>query len=813
MVMSFSSGPRGLFNPPKLGPTDPADFPQRGCVVAFTSPHLLGARIIQTQKVGPRDIALSYLSARPGLNILPWSEVATARGITRHDLALGQKLNNIPTITPANVRAATLEVADQGLRGSAARNWARDYQTNDRTALRRVFFLQLTDLIRRTERKGEEKVAPEDETLSYLRPRIGRAIGRFCKPLGLKIEEVEEATETLASVLMPFGKPRDFVIGHVRQALLDLQGFVRELELWAAPRRGSPRGSGAEFVLRKASLALRCAEAAIADLDEFAEDTTQLLRHWLKAPQSVQDRAARPEWLLNGWDIVIALWRQSEPSDREACLLEMSHLVPHLPKEVETWLGYPEGSSRVRLEMPPVFDGLDWRASRPLEFAARNEALLCGAHAVKLDVEARKLRELFMVQSVQSVTENLDIGPLRGQAVASISKRTSVASDTVLRQVLAVLEAVPSREELDPIIEAARPRLKLLRPPRPLTFARMLFLPFDGAVVADKAWETGVGRFPRPALLPIANAIREAMGPAAEEITANLSGRNFLDVLELDNAGRMLWAEAARLAPELQFPNDSVMTGLDPQQCRELLDTAAAIWRHADAIWEAKLASFSGPSTELVINALRGPAREGMAVFSMALFSLLDRAHSPGSVLKTAARLSPQAGSIADLKLEELSLLPVPSLPIEDPVRAAHMAEEYVLLLKELESAPAGRIKNRREFIAPLIEKIGEAAEATATRIVERQFLPALENPNMTRSAAIVVNLEHLARSLRRLEDAGRRAGQSEAFDVLQQRCAQKLRVTFRILDGGGLQAFQVSRIAEILLGTETAIAMEGLRS
>jgi hypothetical protein len=343
-----------------------------------------------------------------------------------------------------------------------------------------------------------------------------------------------------------------------------------------------------------------------------------------------------------------------------------------------------------------------------------------------------------------------------------------------------------------------------------LTFARILFLPFDGAVVPEKAWKMGGAKFPRPALLPIANAIREAMGPAAEDINASLSGRNFLDVLELDYAGRVLWAQAARLAPQLQFPEHSAMAGLDARQCKDLLDTAAAIWRHADTIWEAKLACFSGPSPELVINALKGPAQEGMAVFGMALLSLLHEAHSPGSVLTTAARLSPLAGSIADDKLEELSQLPVPSLPSEDPVRAAHIAEEYVVFLRELEAAPAGRLKTRRDLSAPLFEQISKAVEATATQIVEDQFLPALEEPNRKRHAAIIVNIEHLARSLRRLEDAGRRAGQSDAFDTLRQRYAQKLRITMKSLDGGGFQALEVTRIAEILLGTAAAMAMEG---
>jgi hypothetical protein len=212
----------------------------------------------------------------------------------------------------------------------------------------------------------------------------------------------------------------------------------------------------------------------------------------------------------------------------------------------------------------------------------------------------------------------------------------------------------------------------------------------------------------------------------------------------------------------------------------------------------------------LVTAALKGPAQEGQAVFSIALASLLDRAQSPGSVIKTAARLSPIAGSIADEKLADLAAAPAPGLPTEDPVRAAHMAEEMVSLLKELETAPPGHQTDRRSIISPLLNQIGKASEAAARHMVERQLLPALQNPNAKHRAAVVVNIEHLARALRRIEMAGRRAGIVDAFDELEQLYKQKLKATLNALDGGGLQRPDVIRIAEILLGSEQAMVLGG---
>jgi len=789
---------------------DPMGFWQRGAVVAFTAPQLLGARVRQGKSAASRELILPGFSGTKTPWVIPLNDAGKTQAMTLHDQALWKKLLHVPSLTPAQIRSATMDIAAEGLRGRAAMTFAADHVTTSATAHRRVFFLLLTDLIRRTELPAEAQVPPEQESLTYLRPRIGRAVGRAAKRFNMSVEGVEAALESLAGVFMSLGNAQDAVTGHARQALIDFRAFVKELDQWTAPRRGSPRGVKAEWVLHKAALTLSCAEAAVAELDRVLGDSTLLIRAWHRDKQSVIARAARPEWLLDGWGIVIALWRQSEPSDRAATLWEMAQLVPFLPKEVESWPGFPKDGSAFRTDKIDLSQSFDWRRQRPLDYITRNETLIAGEHAVTLAAEAQKLREAYMVQSTSALTEPDGDHHFGEEALIRISGRASKASDTVLRQVVAVLDAVPSRAMLDPIIEAARPRLKLLRPPRPITFTRILFLPFDGALVPIEKWKPGSGKFPRIILTPLAEALRSAMGPEAEEINANLGGQNFFDLLKVDQVGRRLWAEAARLTPGLRLQEAVPNMGLDAHQCAELLTLATAIWRHAEGIWEAKLAAFSGPSPELVTAALKGPAQEGQAVFSIALASLLDRAQSPGSVIKTAARLSPIAGSIADEKLDDLAAAPAPCLPTEDPVRAAHMAEEMVSLLKELETAPPGRQTDRRSITSPLLNQIGKASEAAARHMVERQLLPALQNPNAKRRAAVVVNIEHLARALRRIEMAGRRAGIVDAFDELEQLYKQKLKATLNALDGGGLQRPDVIRIAEILLGSEQAMVLGG---
>jgi hypothetical protein len=87
-------------------------------------------------------------------------------------------------------------------------------------------------------------------------------------------------------------------------------------------------------------------------------------------------------------------------------------------------------------------------------------------------------------------------------------------------------------------------------------------------------------------------------------------------------------------------------------------------------------------------------------------------------------------------------------------------------------------------------------------------MLPTLQDPNAKRRAASVLNMEHLARALRRLEKAGRRTGMTQGFDELERAYRQRLKAILNALDGGGLQRADVIRIAEILLGPEKTLEL-----
>ena len=66
-------------------------------------------------------------------------------------------------------------------------------------------------------------------------------------------------------------------------------------------------------------------------------DPTALLRRWLHEPAALRQLASRPEWLLDGWELPCAMWRDAPEAERLATCLQIAALTPALPREAERW--------------------------------------------------------------------------------------------------------------------------------------------------------------------------------------------------------------------------------------------------------------------------------------------------------------------------------------------------------------------------------------------------------------------------------------------------------------------------------------------
>jgi len=133
----------------------------------------------------------------------------------------------------------------------------------------------------------------------------------------------------------------------------------------------------AEMVVSAGALTLTCAETTLAEAHALTNDITALLRDWATAPAKIARVAARPDWLLDGWEQICCLWDDAtDPADRPAALVEMALLVPILPQETALWIGAVVDPVKLAAYRRKVLLNEDWRTGMAVyTLIARNERL------------------------------------------------------------------------------------------------------------------------------------------------------------------------------------------------------------------------------------------------------------------------------------------------------------------------------------------------------------------------------------------------------------------------------------------------------
>jgi hypothetical protein len=106
-----------------------------------------------------------------------------------------------------------------------------------------------------------------------------------------------------------------------------------------------------------------------------------LIRRWHATPAPLLELLARPEWLLDGWELIVALWQQTAHAACGPAIHEMSALIPVIATETNAWMAHD-----VALAMDGHLGGLrhwrrvvqaneDWMSGLQMALVARNEAL------------------------------------------------------------------------------------------------------------------------------------------------------------------------------------------------------------------------------------------------------------------------------------------------------------------------------------------------------------------------------------------------------------------------------------------------------
>jgi hypothetical protein len=363
-----------IANLPLVQSYHPTTFLERGVAVPFTTPMLAGTRARPAERGGPELIVPNPSGGR-GVYILAWADLRALCQPTVHDRRLNEKAAALIAVSPSSIRAVGRQVAAEGLAGPAAREAAIGAVEADRQDLLTTNYLLLMLMVKQAGRgPGADGGGNQDADVAQ---RARQAVVLTAARLGLPADAVAASLEALAGLFGCIGVPGAAAECRIPRLLRTLRHVRDEVGAWRGERGEGSSTFCAEMVVAAADLTLICAEHTLGEALALTSDITALLRGWHAAPGKIAGAATRPEWLLDGWEQICALWKDAAgQTGRLSALVEMAQLVPILPNETADWIGRVVDQKKIANYRRRVRLNEDWLTGATVfSLIARNERL------------------------------------------------------------------------------------------------------------------------------------------------------------------------------------------------------------------------------------------------------------------------------------------------------------------------------------------------------------------------------------------------------------------------------------------------------
>jgi hypothetical protein len=319
-----------------LAQNQAATFLERGISLPFTTPMLVGARLRLREREA-MELVIKDPSGGMGFYVLPWAALPDMCSPTSHDCRLWDLIVAEPLLSPASIRRAAGQVVREGLAGPAAEAaWsAAEHRCHgDRV---RANFMLLVLTIRQNETLAEAVIPPERDHPEQLERRAKRALARVGGLLGIPADDMAACLEEVAVLMQDTGVPGHPEPAHTRRKMIEVEALSRGVAEWSEVTPAARDSPVNDVIIGAAELTLAGCRSILTELDALMADPTALLRRWLNDPVALRQLASRPEWLLDGWDLLCAMWRDAPEEGRLATAGEIARLTPVLPREAERW--------------------------------------------------------------------------------------------------------------------------------------------------------------------------------------------------------------------------------------------------------------------------------------------------------------------------------------------------------------------------------------------------------------------------------------------------------------------------------------------
>lgn len=398
-----------------------------------------------------------------------------------------------------------------------------------------------------------------------------------------------------------------------------------------------------------------------------------------------------------------------------------------------------------------------------------------------------------------------------------------------LLAVVAMVDRLANRGALDAVLDHFRPKLAVIKPPRPLTLPRVLTYPLESALVPTHSWVAGSYRIPRHHLPDIHAVVLAGLDPAmVQRLRTRLAGATSRDADLILETGRELWPAAAALLERARA---------DRRDCDPHLRISFRLAVHLLALGEWLVSTIwqlpprpiveLEPSLRGAIEGLLSRAAErGREAFMLLAELLVGLCEQPMLILRPALELDCAlplrerahcVTAIIDNCLGELARAVEAARGSSKP-RPAAVAElvlRVVSITESLQTASAD-VRFDRYTIRRLLLATAELAEKTVAALLEgpllAEFAADTEDP-----AQRLYAKEDAARAIARIRLVARQLGLVSKLDYLFRRAerdfvdaftrfVEQRQVRLGRLAPIDLDVMDRIRLLEILFGSARAV-------
>jgi hypothetical protein len=315
---------------PKLDSGIYKTFVERGAAVPLETKKLHGARL---RVIGGKpELSVASFYDGDARALISLGSVHKAFTLSMGDRMVLDKLVAETLYTPSNIRRTILEVERTGAYGIERAEKAEEclVSGNEKSAYRSFVLLMNC-----AKEAGLPPPSAADMRSGNFQESLSKLVNHIVGNDSNARIELHDALKQWGEILSMTGMPGSK--DGLRATRDQVASFVENLREWAGSRP-QDEAELAETVAAVASDALARVDKTFGALDVRLTATLQTLKTWQsKSGLRLYEGAQELDWLLDGWDEAVALWKDSASlpeGSRRDVVRAISMLIPMLPDEV-----------------------------------------------------------------------------------------------------------------------------------------------------------------------------------------------------------------------------------------------------------------------------------------------------------------------------------------------------------------------------------------------------------------------------------------------------------------------------------------------